>query len=197
MSARTAIEIILVVALALGAWWLHHTGYQDGYAARDAIVLRDQVRAADQAIAKTQENVQAALATDEKLRTEAVAEKKAYDTRAQRLDRVQTTQEKPHAPQPPTAPAKPVLLGSSVLDLFTLCLLNAERDGAGSPAAACAPERTDAEVDAAAATPTEVGGGDLARNDLEVTRIYNDLAKRHDGLVEWVKANINKGRKTE
>lgn len=65
--------------------------------------------------------------------------------------------------------------------------------GETDAAAACADGRTDAEVRAAAKTPTEIGGGDLARADQETVRLYHELKARHDDLVEWVDMNVNCG----
>ena len=196
MSIRTAIELILAAALALGAWWLHHTGYQDGYAARDAVVVRDQLRAADKALETTQANVAAARAADLAFQAQQAVQLAATQSRAARLEQALARQERtPYQPSGDPAHETKPLVGQSVLDVFTLCLLNAERAGVELPGSACAAGRTDEEVAAAAATPTEVGGGDLARADQALSAQYRDLATRHDGLVDWVDQNIIKGKK--
>lgn len=198
MSLKSIFAIVLCGLVVLGLWFGGNALYQAGYDAREAIALRDQVRASEKAITDSKANVQAARAADIQIQDEILGDLAAAKTRAEKLDLALQKQEKPrviaYSPNQPAPPPEPVLLGSSVLDVFTLCLLNAERAGAISPGSACAPERTDEEVDAAAATASAVRGGDLARNDQEVARLYNELAKRHDGLVDWVDTNIINGK---
>lgn len=197
MSIKAVVALVLAAVIAAGLWWGGNALYQAGYDARDAIVVRDQLRAADKAIEATKTNVQTARAADVQIQAELKTELAAATSRAEKLDRALKKQETRRAdapPQDPTVTPEPVLLGRSVLDVFTLCLLNAERAGVASPGSACAPERTDEEIDAAAATPSDVTGGDLARNDQEVARLFNELAKRHDGLVDWVDQNIINGK---
>lgn len=196
MSLKSIFAIALCGLVVLGLWVGGNALYQAGYAARDAVAVRDQLRAADKAIETGQKNIQTARAADIQIQADLKADAAASKSRADKLGRVLQNQEKARrvSTKDSASPPQPVLLGSSVLDVFTLCLLNAERAGAASPGSACAPERTDEEVDAAAATASAVSGGDLARNDQEVARLYNELAKRHNGLVDWVDTNIINGK---
>jgi len=197
VSVRTIITLALVVALAAGAWWHGERRYQAGYAAREAVLVRDQLKSADKAIENTKANVAESREIDKAVQARQAAELAAAKDRASRLEKALAQQERtPY--QPPTLEAnheaKKPLLGQSVLDVFTLCLLNAERAGIEQPGSACAAGRADEEIAAAAATPTEVGGGDLARADQELSAQYRDLATRHDGLVDWVEEHIINGK---
>ena len=193
MSLKSYIYLAAAAALAAALFWGGNALYQAGYDARDAIAVRAQADELQRKVTEGQQQIQDARAADLKVAAQLAAEKAAAKTRAARLDTALAQQERtPFKPKDPTDETKP-LLGQSVLDVFTLCLLNAERAGAVSPASACAPGRTDEEVRAAAATPSEVGGGDLARSDQEVARLYRELATRHDGLVDWVDTNVIKG----
>lgn len=50
-------------------------------------------------------------------------------------------------------------------------------------------------ADAAEQTASDVTVSDFAENDVEVTRLYHELAGRHDKLVDWVEAEILKQQK--
>lgn len=87
-----------------------------------------------------------------------------------------------------TPPARP-LLGHAVLDERTVRLLDAARRGPDADRAAssgAAPAGAD-EASGAPAPAAPVTGAAFAANDLEVVRLYHQLAARHAGLVEWVR----------
>ena len=89
----------------------------------------------------------------------------------------------------PTEPSPAVpLLGQSVLDRLTVRVLNNARANADAqtPEAGSSSAGADAEGEASADAPTTITGADFAGNDLEVVRLYHELATRHDGLVDWV-----------
>lgn len=80
------------------------------------------------------------------------------------------------------------LLGQSVLDRLTVRVLNdarANTDAAPTEARGTSPG-ADAEGEASADAPTTITGADFADNDLEVVRLYHEMATRHNGLVDWV-----------
>lgn len=89
-------------------------------------------------------------------------------------------------------------LASSNLDRLSVWLLNDARQGFPSEQRGCidAPASSDDScrppADSAAKELTEVTGPDLVDNDLEVVRMYNQLAIRHNGLVDWVETHITK-----
>lgn len=86
------------------------------------------------------------------------------------------------------APSPVPLLGQSVLDRLTVRVLNdarANADAAPTEARGTSPG-ADAEGEASADAPTTITGADFADNDLEVVRLYHELATRHNGLVDWV-----------
>ena len=208
-TAKAAISLVTLSLVLLSGWSLHHMGYKAGYAAHSTTVLTGQLATAETAIDVTKANVEESRATDVAFQTDQAAKQKESSVRATKLAQVMKTQEqtpRPPRPQvqqsyadagdisPPTSKDLPneekPFLGQSVLDVFTLCLLDAERAGVQSPGSACAPERTDEEIAAFAATPSEVTGGDLAQNDQAVARLFNELKARHDGLVDWVDTNV-------
>jgi hypothetical protein len=65
------------------------------------------------------------------------------------------------------------------LDLGTVRLLDSA--SANLPAADAA-----ARADEAGSASSDVGIEKLVEHNLEVTKLYQELAKRHDGLVEWL-----------
>lgn len=101
-------------------------------------------------------------------------------------DDVSTT--KPVAAQAAESDTAVPLLGQSVLDRLTVRVLNDARtntDAAPAEAGGASPG-ADAEGEATANAPTTITGSDFADNDLEVVRLYHELATRHNGLVDWV-----------
>ena len=72
--------------------------------------------------------------------------------------------------------------GDLVLDVGTVGMLDAARQGRALGAAG--------SDDEAQSAPSAVGVTDLVVNDLEVVRLYLDLAKRHDELVDAVEKKL-------
>lgn len=180
-------KILVVLALAV---WLKQLGYQEGFKARDAIAQTEKATAADartkallQNVANARENDLQTIARLE--RSNALQTALAKRLTARLTEQEQTpytaTQENPSEQTP-----LPPLLGQSVLDDGTVRLLNAARRGDRDPESGSAAERGDAEGGAFAATAPYVTGRALAENDLEVVRLYHQLATRHDQLVDWV-----------
>ncbi len=69
-----------------------------------------------------------------------------------------------------------------VLDVGTVRLLNAARQGESVESVTGSDE--------ALAAPTAIGLEELTRSDQEVTRMYRELAERHDRLVEEVQEHL-------
>lgn len=162
-----------------------------GYERRDAelaIEMKRQREAHDAEIEKNQIDAQARedALTAELVRAKAVANQRAT-TLAAHLKTQQRPKETsnatdPHDPTTASCGAVPgtVLLGDAVLDGRTVRLLNEARANTeleNSDASAWADEEGRA---------TSITGADLALNDLEVVRMYHELAERHSGLVDLV-----------
>lgn len=190
---------LAVAAAMLGAgWWALSAAEQRGWDRRDAQVKAQEL----QDVRKELKTAVESAVTDQRVTTQIEVANQVATTRAKTLNQHLARQERNYTPkaiqgathdpvpdpQQPTAQldvARP-LLGHAVLDAFTVRLLNDARAGAapdiGPPASAA-----DAEGEASASTPTTVTGGDFADNDLEVVRLYQELATRHNELVDWVK----------
>lgn len=83
----------------------------------------------------------------------------------------------------PAAPVVPVVVDpSDQLDGHTVCLLNAARagDAAGAPCGS----------DAKSAAPSGVDVGTLIDSDADIAGRYNELATRHNALVDWVNEQL-------
>lgn len=195
---RFGIQLALAAAIVGAGWWALSAAEQRGWDRRDAQAQLEARQALDEANRIVRENIadaaardQAAAATIDKLNAVAAGRAKTLNEHlaAQEL----TPQGNPHdalsggqptAAQP--AVAHRPLLGHAVLDAFTVRVLNDARANAAGPAPGGAPAGADAEGQAAAFAPTTITGRDFADNDLEVVRLYHELATRHDGLVDWV-----------
>lgn len=70
------------------------------------------------------------------------------------------------------------------LDVGTVRLLNAARKGTSVDTAGFSDE--------ALAAPSNIGIDKLLENDLEIVRLYRDLAKRHDELVDAVEKMLKR-----
>lgn len=69
-----------------------------------------------------------------------------------------------------------------ILDLGTVGLLNAAREGRALEPSSSSDEKESA--------PSTVGVTDLVENDLEIVKMYHSLAKRHDELVDAVQKKL-------
>ena len=71
------------------------------------------------------------------------------------------------------------------LDDWTVRMLNAARSSAAAPDAAVSGDGTSEGT-------APVGKAELIDNDLEVVKLYRELAERHDSLVDYVETLIKK-----
>lgn len=179
--------ITAVVFLALN--YVDNLGYERR-GAELAIEMEGQREKHDAEIEKNQIDAQA---REDVLIAELARAKAAANQRATTLAAHLKTQQRPKEPSNATDPHNPttascdaapgpMLLGSAVLDGRTVRLLNEARANTeleNGDASAWADEEGRA---------TSITGADLALNDLEVVRMYHELAARHSGLVDWVHA---------
>lgn len=94
--------------------------------------------------------------------------------------------ESPNAQEAEQNPGRP-LLGQCVLDDTTVRMLDdARADRKPTPEDGGGARETDEEGKATAATAPAITGGQFAENDLEVVRLYHQLAGDHNELVDWV-----------
>jgi hypothetical protein len=197
---RFGIQIVVMAAIAVGGWWLLHRAEQRGWDRRDAQAQAEAHAAEQRAGEIILENIADAADRDRAVATQIEALNLAASARAKTLNDHLAAQEAiPFQPRGTThddnlpvaglAPAPAFsahpLLGQSVLDRRTVGLLNDARAGL-APAPGSAPAGADAEGEATASSPTAITGRIFADNDLEVVRLYHELATRHNGLVDWV-----------
>lgn len=198
---------LLVVGVVVGAgWWALSVAEQRGYDRRNSELQAQELLQQKSNTDELLKNIADSAAVGQKAaesieRTNQVAAQRASvlgnhltaqgakpfnPPRKSNDDDVSTT--KPAAaPAAESDPAIP-LLGQSVLDRLTVRVLNdarANTDAAPREARGTSPG-ADAEGEASANAPTTITGADFADNDLEVVRLYHELATRHDGLVDWV-----------
>ncbi len=202
LLARAA---LLAAGVALGAWALS-SAEQRGYDRRNSELQAQELRqqksntdellkniadsaGADQkAAASIEKTNQAAAARAQTLGAHLSAqESKPFNSQRKNHDHNSANPERTAALAAEFSPAVP-LLGQSVLDRLTVRVLNDARtntDAAPAEAGGTSPG-ADAEGEASANASTTITGADFADNDLEVVRLYHELATRHNGLVDWV-----------
>ena len=196
---------LLALGVALGMWALS-TAEQLGYDRRNAELQTQELRqergsteqllknisdsagADQQAAASIEKTNQAAAARAQTLGAHLSAQgSKPFNSPRKNHDHNSANPKQTAAPAAEPDPAIP-LLGQSVLDRLTVRVLNdarANADAAPAEARGTSPG-ADAEGEATADAPTTITGADFADNDLEVVRLYPELATRHNGLVDWV-----------
>lgn len=171
---------------------------QRGYDRRDAEVQVERLQIAQDHQRILRENIADAQAREQSMRQQVERANAVARNRSSQLAQHLKAQEQQHLEtshadhtsntdtNPPTTEAaqsnqqdRP-LLGAAVLDAHTVRVLNDARAG-HAPHAGGAPAGVDEKGRATAVT-----GTDLALNDLEVVRLYHELAARHSGLVDWV-----------
>lgn len=181
--------LVITVAVFLALNYVDNLGYERR-SAELAIEMERQREKYDAEIEKSRIDAQA---REDVLIAELAQARAAANQRATTLAAHLKTQRRPKEPSNATDPydpttascgtaPDPVFLGSAVLDGRTVRLLNEARANtelAHSDAGAGADEEGRA---------TAITGADFALNDLEVTRLYHELAARHSGLVDWVNA---------
>lgn len=96
--------------------------------------------------------------------------------------RVQKQEQKSHEVQIQSDTAATLVCPTFDLDVGTVRLLNAARQGADLDSVAGSDEALDAA--------SGIGVKKLLDNDLEIVRMYHDLAKRHDELVTEVEDKL-------
>ena len=196
---------LLALGFALGMWALS-TAEQRGYDRRNAELqaqelrqergnteqllknIADSVNADQQAAASIEKTNQAAAVRAQTLGAHLSAQgSKPFNSPRKNHDHNSANPEQTAALAAEPDPAIP-LLGQSVLDRLTVRVLNDARANtdAQAPEAGGTSPGADAEGEASANTPTKITGADFANNDLEVVRLYHELATRHNGLVDWV-----------
>lgn len=189
---RLYLYIGAVLALLAGLWGAYHTVYTRGWDARDSIAqaqaLSNRASVADAKAAAILAGVADAKERDKKTIAELTRQYNSSEIMVALLDATLKLQEiTPYIQEKPNAskPQPPPLLGQSVLDDGTVRMLNNARAGFPDPGSSAAGRGHEASG-AFTATPPYVTGGELARNDLEVVRLYHILATRHNDLVDWV-----------
>jgi hypothetical protein len=179
------------LAILAAAWFMRHEAYHAGYEARsselNAAVAQQAIDQAEQ----LRKNV--ADARSEDLRLIAQLSGQNNEQRAIAAKLRARLADQANLPVDPHDPSRP-LLGQCVLDPESVRLLNQARAAATVGAASGAAVGADAQGRAAAASSSPVSGGEFADNDLEVVRLYKDLAARHDQLVDWVNSKLSPRR---
>ena len=175
-------------------WGLHNHGRQSGWDARDAQVKAVAAAAAEKTRVETASNVADAQARDTKLGASLASEQVVQTAIRARVSAHLQRQAvaAPVAPTEASHESPSALIGRAVLDDGTVRLLNAARTG--DAAAAGAADAGDAEGAAPAFASPPVTGAEFVDNDLQVAEHYRDLAARHDELVDWVRAEVEKSR---
>lgn len=194
---------LLAAVVALGAWALS-SAEQRGYDRRNSELQAQELLQQKSNTDELLKNIADSAAVDQKAaesieRTNQAAAQRASvlgnhlaaqgakpfnPPRKSNDDDVSTT--KPAAAQAAESDTAVPLLGQSVLDRLTVRVLNDARTNAAPAEAGGTSPGADAEGEASANAPTTITGADFADNDLEVVRLYRELATRHNGLVDWV-----------
>lgn len=196
---------LLAAVVALGAWALS-SAEQRGYDRRNSELQAQELLQQKSNTDELLKNIADSAAVDQKAaesieRTNQAAAQRASvlgnhlaaqgakpfnPPRKSNDDDVSTT--KPAAAQAAESDTAVPLLGQSVLDRLTVRVLNDARTNTDAAPAEAGGTSTgaDAEGEATANAPTTITGSDFADNDLEVVRLYHELATRHNGLVDWV-----------
>lgn len=194
---------LLAAGVALGAWVLS-SAEQRGYDRRNSELQAQELLQQKSNTDELLKNIVDSAAVDQKTvetteRTNQAAAQRASvlgnhlaaqgakpfnPPRKSNDDDVSTT--KPTAAQAAESDTAVPLLGQSVLDRLTVRVLNDARTNAAPAEAGGTSPGADAEGEATANAPTTITGSDFADNDLEVVRLYHELATRHNGLVDWV-----------
>ena len=194
---------LLAAVVALGAWALS-SAEQRGYDRRNSELQAQELLQQKSNTDELLKNIADSAAVDQKAaesieRTNQAAAQRASvlgnhlsaqgakpfnPPRKSNDDDVSTT--KPAAAQAAESDTAVPLLGQSVLDRLTVRVLNDARTNAAPAEAGGTYPGADAEGEATANAPTTITGSDFADNDLEVVRLYHELATRHNGLVDWV-----------
>lgn len=135
------------------------------------------------AVAKTDDNVNQIKAAVIKRGITLQPKPEKSNVANSNLAGVRTAAGQPTSTEPQGGSA-PACRGSDlVLDVGTVSMLDAARQGSALGAAGGSDE--------AQSAPSTVGVTDFVANDLDVVRMYLDLAKRHDELVDAVMERLH------
>ncbi len=139
------------------------------------------------------QQLDAAIRIQDSIQQEAalsVAKSEQVDQRiaasSQRVRKAQSAvRERLSQPQEPTAnDAHPSPDSSWQLDVGTVGLLNAARANTDPDTAGLG--------DAESQAPSGIGAEEFIDNDLEIVRLYHELAERHNALVDYVEEQMRK-----
>ena len=194
---------LLAAGVALGAWMLS-SAEQRGYDRRNSELQAQELLQQKSNTDELLKNIADSAAVDQKAAESIERTNQAAAQRASVLGKHLTAQgakpfnpprksndddvstAKPAATQAAAPDTAVPLLGQSVLDRLTVRVLNDARADAAPTEARGTSPGADAEGEASTDAPTTITGADFADNDLEVVRLYHELATRHNGLVDWV-----------
>lgn len=186
--SKIVAQVTIVILLALGLVGLGAKLERNSAAA-------GQLKGANVAVKQSKANVVVAVAENARIETQVAkvdanitSIKEAVIKRGVTLQpkketydhRIAATAGKPEVPTGLSCP-DPDPAGF-VLDAGTVGMLNAARQGRGLDSAGSSDE--------AQSAPSTVGVIDLVANDLDVVRLYHDLAKRHNELVGAVEKHL-------
>lgn len=155
-------------------------GWGSGFYVKAQFYKADKLDTVIEAKVETANNITESIDRSAKVETEVRAgEQRVAVIRKTVAKRIQ---EKEKTSEPQTKmPSNPVC----TLDVGTVSLLNAARDGTSSV-------RPDSYINAESQAPSSVGVAELIDNDLEVVQLYQELAIRHNDLVDQVREFLNK-----
>jgi hypothetical protein len=169
---KTTIKLYLIIAVLLlgagtfGAMWI-----------KGAFKTRAVATQANKNIKQSAKNVSKSMKENESIEARVAAgERRAAQISAAAAKRIDNQKEKSNEVRENSFAA------DYRLDVGTVRLLNAARQGAGVESAGGSDEALDA--------PSGVGVDALIQNDLAVVKQYHDLATRHDALVDWVEQKV-------
>jgi hypothetical protein len=180
VGAKITIVILLALGLVGFGAWLEKTSAAGGQAKQATAVVK-----------QSKANVVIAVAESTRIETEvAAADANVVSIKEAVIKRGVTLQPKKatHDRDTATAAVPNGLFcpdpdpAHYVLDAGTVGMLNAAREGRSLGAAGSSDE--------AQSAPSTVEVIDLVTNDLDIVRMYHDLAKRHDELVGAVEKHL-------
>jgi hypothetical protein len=181
--------VIAIVALVLRLTWSN--GYDTHRAEVDKAAATQMAKQAERRIENLTTDTKAAIQSD----ATASARVQRIEQGAQTVKTQLRAHLKPPAPASPQSPDTPTLevphetlaqrFGRTDLDLGTVRLLNRAADlrADADPGAA---QPVDGALESLADTASGLTGADLAEHDIEVKAQYQELATKHDALVDYV-----------
>jgi hypothetical protein len=173
-EARRLLAALGLLAVTLLA------GFTGGYVTKGRFVEAEQIRHANTEIQKTANGIAESVQVSNRIEKEiTVAAVRSEEIKKAVVQRIEVKKEKRvEEIAQGIAPVCPEFR----LDVGTVFLLNAARKGS-------VVESTGSS-DAALDTPSNIGIKEFALNDIDVVKMYHDLAKRHDELVDAVEEKL-------